>query len=478
MSYSDDKIEVVHSNGSNATDDLLEELSPAEQRRIIHRVDRRLVITTGAMYCISLMDRTNLSAAVIAGMTEELRLDIGYRYSLVVLIFFIPYVIFQFPATAVVRKLGPRKFLASITLMWGAVMIGFGFVSVWTQMLALRFILGVFEAGFFPGSVYLLSTWYARYDMQKRYSVFYLIGCFASALAGILAYGLMQMKGLADLNGWRWIFIIEGIITCLIGIAGYWLLVDFPEQAHKSWKFLNAEEVAFIVRRVTKDRDDVKAEPFKLSRFLRPALDLKIWGFALIFFATTTVSYAIAFFLPIILRDGLKFSTAKSQCLVAPPYAFAGIMMYGSAYLGDKYHFRGPIIVFNAIMALIGLPIMGFHTSNSVRYFGVFLVTAGANANVPATLTYQANNIRGQWKRALCSATLVGFGGIGGIAGSLVFRSQDHPSYRPGIYACIACNLLIILLVGVLSIYMHLCNKKQSSGRKSIEGLASFRYTL
>ena len=91
------------------------------------------------------------------------------------------------------------------------------------------------------------------------------------------------MNGLAGLGGWRWIFIIEGILTCLIAFAGWFLLVGFPENAHKSWKFLSLEECAFIIRRVNKDRGDVHAEPFTLTKFLRPALDLKIWGFALIF---------------------------------------------------------------------------------------------------------------------------------------------------------------------------------------------------
>ncbi|KAI9789535.1 MAG: hypothetical protein M1833_002301 [Piccolia ochrophora] len=470
--YSDD---LTHSPNGNG---YVEEFTPRQQKKIIHRIDRRLVATTGVMYCISLMDRTNLPAAGIAGMNEELELTTGIRYSLIVLVFFIPYIVFQFPATAVVRKLGPRNFLAAITFCWGAVMIGFGFVRDWKQMAALRVILGLFEAGFFPGSVYLLSTWYIRYDTQKRYSVFYIIGCFASALAGVLAYGLMQMEGLRGYRGWRWIFIMEGILTCLIGIAGYWLLVDFPEQAHNSWKFLNQRETAFIIDRVNKDRNDAHPEPFKLSRYLRPALDPKIWAFGLIFFATTTVSYAIAYFLPIILRLGMGFSLAASQCLVAPPYAFAGIVMFGSAWLGDKYHFRGPIVACNAVMALIGLPIMGFHPSASVRYFGVFLVTAGANANVPAALTYQANNIRGQWKRALCSATLVGLGGVGGIAGSLVFRSQDSPRYYPGIYACIAANCLILVLVAILSVYFKICNRKAKEGKMIIEGLPGFYYTL
>ena len=95
-------------------------------------------------------------------------------------------------------------------------------------MIPLRMILGILEAGFFPGCVYLISTWYRRYDLQKRYSIFYLIGCLASACSGILAFGIMQMDGVAGYRGWRWIFIIEGIITCLLGLGGYFLLVDFP----------------------------------------------------------------------------------------------------------------------------------------------------------------------------------------------------------------------------------------------------------
>lgn len=98
---------------------------------------------------------------------------------------------------------------------------------------------------------------------------------------------------------------------------------------------------------------------------------------------------------------------------------------------------RGPILAFNALIGIIGLPIMGFAENNAVRYFGVFLAVAGSNANVPTSMAYQANNIRGQWTRALSSATLVGFGGIGGIVSSLVFREQDAPIYRLGMWTTI-----------------------------------------
>jgi MFS family permease len=146
---------------------------------------------------------------LVGSMRKDLRLDIGERYSIITLMFFIPYVLFQPVATALMRKIGPRIFLSAITLLWGIVMICFGFVKSWDQMVGLRVILGALEAGFFPGCAYLLSTWYSRFDQHKRYSAFYLIGSVASAFAGILAYGLMQMAGLQGLNGWSWIFIVS-----------------------------------------------------------------------------------------------------------------------------------------------------------------------------------------------------------------------------------------------------------------------------
>ena len=223
-------------------------------------------------------------------------------------------------------------------------------------------------------------------------------------------------------RSWRWIFIIEGLITILLGIGGYWLLVDFPDSKRKTWNFLSARERAWVVNKVHRDRGDTQVLPFHLGSYMAHAGDWKIWAYAMIFFNTTTITYALAYFLPVILQESMHFDAVKANCLVAPPYVLAGIVMFATSWLGDRYRIRGPIVVFNNLLCLIGLPIVGWHENPAVRYFGVFLVTAGANSNVPAIMSYQANNIRGQWKRALASATLVGFGGVGGIAGSLVFR--------------------------------------------------------
>ncbi|CZR54644.1 related to nicotinamide mononucleotide permease [Phialocephala subalpina] len=474
--------ELAGSNGPDSDSEVLSAWSLQEQARILRKVDVRLIPICGLMYCVSLLDRTNLSNAAIAGMNVELRLakiNGVDRYSIVTLVFFITYTIFQPPGTIICRKVGPRVFLSTITLFWGGVMIGFGFVKDWKALIGLRAILGVLEAGFFPGVVYLMSTWYKRYEMGKRYAGFYLIGCVASAFGGILAFGLMQMKGVAGFNGWRWIFIIEGILTCIVAGLGAIFLLSFPDSTRsKSLNFLTPDELRCIIARVNMDRGDVELTKFNFKKWAGSGADWKIWAYALIFGSITTVSYALAYFLPIILNINLGFDVGTAQCLIAPPYVFAGIMMILTGWWGDRYRMRGPAIAFNAITAIIGLSILGFHPNAKVRYFGVFLATAGANANVPVCMAYQANNIRGQWKRAFCSATLVGFGSLGGIVGSTVFRSEDRPGYVPGISVAIGSQVLICFCVAALTVAFRKQNGRADRGEVVLEeGDENFRYT-
>lgn len=280
----------------------------------------------------------------------------------------------------------------------------------------------------------------------------------------------MQLKRREGLNGWRWIFIVEGALTCAIGLVGYWLLVDFPDSQRSSWMFLGKSERQWIVSRIQRDRGDSQIPSFNLGKFLRSGMDWKVWAYAVIFFNTATITYALAYNLPIILVESMGFSVGAAQCLIAPPYAFAAIIMLSTAWAGDKYRLRGPVILFNMLLCLIGLPIMGWADTAAIRYLGVFFVTAGCNSNIPGVMAFQANNIRGQWKRAFCSATLIGFGGIGGIAGSLVFRSQDKASgYKPGMWACIACALLSVLLVILCDLSFWRQNRKADEEGKTLE---------
>ncbi|KAJ5454147.1 Major facilitator superfamily domaingeneral substrate transporter [Penicillium daleae] len=414
------------------------------EKQIMRRIDLRLVLGAALGYSVNLMDRGNVGMAAIAGMLKDLDF-VGYRYSLVVLMFFVTY--------------------------------GMGFAKTWSQVLAIRILLGVFAAGYFPGCMYLLSCWYLRYEVQKRFSVFYGVGCVASALAGILAFGLIHMDGIQGISGWRWIFIMEGVITVGLGVLCYVLIVDFPDKASRSWKFLTEEECDFVIRRIDRDRLDAEPEAFTLRRFLKPALDIKIWGYAVLFGCLTINTYAMAYFLPIILSEGMGFGVGASQCLSAPPWVFAALLMFAAAWVGDKIQRRVPVLLFNVCLSLIGLPMMGFLKNNAARYVGVFLTVAGANANVPACMAWQANNIRGQWTRAFSSATLIAFDGIGGIIASLVFE-KDAPRYRPGVYTALGANIVFLLTVVSLAFWYRRCNKKADRGELIIAGIEGFRYTI
>lgn len=419
--------------------------------------------------------------------------------STIALVFFITYTVFQPPATILTRKLGPRPFLSGLCVVWGAVMIGFGFVQEWTTLIPLRLLLGLFEAGFFPGSVYLISTWYSRFDQQKRFALFFILGVIASGGSGILAYGLQQMDGVAGYAGWRWIFILEGVITIVIGFVGYIFVVDFPDKAieRKHWGFLKDNEINFVIRRINKDRGDAECEPWDFKKWLFSGADFKVWSFAMIFFCLTTTAYAMSFFLPILLRENMGFNVALSQILSAPQYVFAAMIIMVMAWFGDKYHIRGPMLLVNCAMGFIGLPLLGFAEQSGVRLFATFLVCGCAQGGIPTCMAYQANNIRGQLKRvsliissynipsvsadtfqAFTSATLIGGGGIGGIAGSLIFRRQDRPNYLPGVYACLVCNVVVTILVCVNTWHFRRENQKADRGEKVLEDDPTFRYTI
>jgi len=357
-------------------------------------------------------------------------------------------------------------------LLWGAIMISMGFVKTWNQMAALRGLLGILEAGFFPACIWLISCWYKRAEVQVRLASFYLISIVASAFSSILAYGLSTIE-VDHISGWRWILIIEGVITCALSLVGYLVIIDFPDKN----KFLTKEETDLIKMRVENDRADGKYDPLTLQKCFKYACDLKLWSFALAYLCTTTATYAYGYFTPIILI-GLGYSVKNAQLLIAPTGISACLFALGLSKLADYYRLRGPFIVLQALMAITGLSMTGFHPNNSVRFAGAFIGVAGAQGNIPALLAYQSNNIRRQSKRAFSSALQVAFGGIGGIVTSLVYRQQDAPSYRPGITVTIALQGLIILLVGLNSAWFIYRNQQVRRGGKMIEGQPGFLYTL
>lgn len=127
-------------------------------------------------------------------------------------------------------------------------------------------------------------------EIHKRYAFYYMIGLGGSSLGGVLGYAFMQMDGLGGLAPWRWIFIMEALLTVLVATIAFALLVDYPQNAHKAWNFLTQREAAMMIRRVENDRADTEADQtFRLAKFLRPALDWRIWGYGIIWWYVPTL---------------------------------------------------------------------------------------------------------------------------------------------------------------------------------------------
>ncbi|PGH36883.1 hypothetical protein GX50_00341 [[Emmonsia] crescens] len=448
------------------------------EKALIRKIDWRLLPILGALYAIALIDRINISNARVAGMNKELELNIDSRYTIALLVFFIPYFIFELPSNIILRKVGSANWLAFVAFGWGTFMLGQGFVNSFEALTALRFLLGFFEAGFFPGCVYLISCWYVRYEMQTRLAAFYLFSVLVGGFSAILAYGLMQMEGLQGYLGWRWIFIIEGLITQVVAIGSWFLIIDFPDKAQATG-FLTEQEAEFIKNRIEKDRSDAVSDPLTWARCGEHLKDLKLWAFALMFMSTTMPAYALAYFSPTIIQ-GLGYSGGIANLLSAPPVVFAVICAYSFALLGDKYRLRSPIIATQCIIGIVGLMITAYHPEPGVRYFGIFLGTAGCQGNIPAILAYQSNNIRMQSKRSVGSALQIGFGAIGGIIASTTFREIDAPKYVPGLWTTTGLQFFILALLACTTFHFQRRNKQVDAGTatKPIEGLVGFKYTL
>jgi MFS family permease len=185
------------------------ELSDEQKRleaRVVRKVDYRLIPILGILYSVAGLDRVNLSNARVAGMNKDLHFDIGDRYSIALLVFFITYFLFELPTTLLLRPLTPKFLLNGLAVSWGVVMIGMGFVNDWRVIVVCRMLIGVFEAGFLPCCMFLLSTWYMRFELQQRMSWWYLINLFVSAFGNILAFAIVKLDGAHGIAGWRYIF--------------------------------------------------------------------------------------------------------------------------------------------------------------------------------------------------------------------------------------------------------------------------------
>ncbi|KIY44495.1 MFS general substrate transporter [Fistulina hepatica ATCC 64428] len=435
-----------------------------DERRLIRRVDWRLLPILGVLYSICLIDRVNLGIAT--------RLDIGARYTIVTAVFFVP----ELPGNIIVRKVGASNWLAFCAVSWGIAQLAMGFVPSWQYLALCRALLGAFEAGFFPAMVYIVTTWYKRHEVQKRLGGFYLLATFISAFSPIFGYLFTLVGGTHRLSGWRYIFIIEGAITIGCGLIGWTFIPDFPDATRTT--FLNEAEVAFILQRIEDDRGDAIPDAVTLRKVFHHLCDWTVWAYGM---CTTMAALSIGYFSTLILQ-GMGWSVTTSLLLVRLPFIASNTsMIWLFSWLSDKYQQRAIFIALGAVVTAIGTCFTAFLSNNTVRYLGIFLTCGGANAIIPGVLAYASNNVVSQSKRAVTTATTIMFGGIGGIFSAVVFRQQDAPSYRPGSIATLTCQLSLLALLALTTGHFRRRNAETRRGNlssRSLEEKPGFMYTL
>jgi len=470
---SDLKVEDVEKTSIDATPALDAHYDPAYVQKTLRMVDWRMLPLLGLLYAIALIDRTNLGIARTAGMEIQLKLNLGERYSIASMIYFIPYILLQIPGNIVLRWIGARSWLTICVVGWGIAQLGMGFVPTWGWLVFCRVWLGVFEAGFFPALVFIITTWYKRHEVQKRLAVFYLVSIVLGGFSSLAAFGIAHLNGRGGLLGWSWIFIIEGILTIVLGLLTWLFVPDFPDKS----RFINEEQRKMILDRVEADRGDSIPDKITGAKILHHMSDPVIWLMALMFLSSAMPAYAIGFFITIILRT-MGFSITMSLVLTAPPYIFAAISTFAFAYISDKTRKRAFWLAIQNLVCITGLFIVGYANTHGARYFGLFLVNAGASGCVPGILAYSSNNITSHSKRSVSTAIVIAAGGIGGIFATTVYRQKDFPKYMPGIWATLACQFTMLICLAFLTWLFNKRNKAYREGKCGhLENTPGFYYT-
>ncbi|KAF8729462.1 hypothetical protein AX14_006080 [Amanita brunnescens Koide BX004] len=250
------------------------------ERNTLRQIDLRVIPILGLLCALDFMDRANLGIARVAGMDRDLHLNVGTRYSVLSLVYFVPYLLLQvshmqLPSNLFVRRIGARNTVTFCVVSWGIVQLSMGFVPSWGYLTLCRVLLGAMEAGFFPALVFIISTWYVRHEVQKRLAAVWLIAILAGGLSPIFAYLISLLGGKLGITSWSWIFIVEGAITITSGLLSWRYLPDFPDQN----QFLDAEQTELVLRRIEEDRGDSAPDVMTRNKVKSHLLDWKLWAF-------------------------------------------------------------------------------------------------------------------------------------------------------------------------------------------------------
>ena len=268
-----------------------ERLASPELKSAISRASRRLMPMIVVLYVVAFLDRTNVGFA-----EDGLEVDRGISaaaYAFGAGIFFVGYAIFEIPSNLALQRFGAKAWLARIAITWGLVSACFGFVQGETSFIVLRFLLGVTEAGLFPGVIMYLAEWFPNKVRVQMFAIFYLAQPLSQMLGAPLSGALIDIGNSVDgVTGWQLMFFVEGGLAVVAGVAAFFLLVYSPQDA----KFLD-EGQKRALREVMADENDVKREDGP-SGVLAAMRNGKVWYFTAIYFCLQIAVYGVTFYLP------------------------------------------------------------------------------------------------------------------------------------------------------------------------------------
>ncbi|KAF9507288.1 hypothetical protein BS47DRAFT_1304231 [Hydnum rufescens UP504] len=395
------------------------------ERRLLWKIDLRMsILVLIYMY----IDRNNAAAARQLGLEKDLHLK-GQQFPTrrLLSILYVGYIIFQIPSNMFLNHIGkPSVYLPASMLIWGCISVLTGVTTNFTGAVVTRFFLGVVEAAFFPGALFLLSKWYKRDELGLRTALLYCGSLISNAFGGLIAAGVLN--GMDDKLGhaaWRWLFYIEGALTMFFAVVAIFILPDFPSTS----KFLSPLERRLAEVRMAEDVGETDSESGRhLTGLILAVTDWKVWWMAL---ALTAMAIGLSFnqYFPA-LAVTLGYSRTITLLLCAPPRGFATVIVFIVARHADKTGER-----FFHIITPLSIGIVGFIIALNVektgpRYFTLFLIARSYSGFI-ISISWISNSFpRPPAIPTVVLALINSFSQFGNIAGFSSFDAKWEPSYR------------------------------------------------
>lgn len=304
-------------------------------RETISRVVRRLIPFIFICYVVAYIDRVN-----IGFVKAELQRDIGISAAVFGFgggLFFLGYALFEIPSNLILERVGARIWIARIMIVWGFVSMAMIFITGRTSFYTMRVLLGLAEAGFFPGIVLYLTYWIPAHERARTGALFMTATPIAMIVGAPMSAAILEMDGWLGLAGWKWLFILEGAPAVVLGVAAWWFLTDRPEQA--DW--LTKPQRDWLTDTMARERAARAAQHHGSE--LRMLMSGKVWILSLIYFLNTIVTYGVFIWLPQIMREVSGYRGWKLGVITAIPFvaALVGMVLIGrhSDRTGDrKWH--------------------------------------------------------------------------------------------------------------------------------------------